>query len=111
MRGEFSFEIGASLICKARQAVVTPPVQLCDTYPSGKWQQLICRHDDGDQGGRTASGEQRTGSLTSFLIRYSRFAIRFCALYAATALGCREITSVNSEAMMHSAPAAKKAGR
>ena len=34
----YFFEIGASLICKARQAVVTPPVQLCDTYPSGKWQ-------------------------------------------------------------------------
>jgi hypothetical protein len=51
LRGEFSFEIGASLICKARQAVVvTPPVQLCDTYPSGKWQQLIYRQDDGDQG-------------------------------------------------------------
>src|SRR6185437_6534318 len=108
LRREFSFEIGASLICKARQAVVTSPVQLCDTYPSGKWRRS--GHIN-----RRANSEWRVGKeIRRSSIRHFLFAIRALrafAPYAATARGCREITSVNSEAMIHSAPAAKNAGR
>src|SRR6185295_12963245 len=42
---------------------------------------------------------------------YSLFATRYSHLYAITGLGAREIISVISAATMHSAPAAKKAGR